>query len=639
MNDKKGASYNNNTSRNVRPPAKAGSIPIIILIFTMLLLAAIPVFSQNSQRSVPQNAQGTYIISTAAELADFRDMVNSGTTAANAELAADIDLGGGNWQPIGTGTSIYTGTFNGRGHSIVNFNVTSSDAVSYDPTQTTANLEISRTKLVSGTPELTSSDFVVLSSGYDYSCAGLFGVVKGTVSNLYVFGELLMDFSNATSDFYGIAGGVVGYADTGAEIDNCRFDGTVRVTAAAGFSTAGGIVGYSGGEVKNCLNMGAVQTVSGDYGYCGGIAGQNWGTVTNCSSSAPAAASTLDGSYGYAGGIAGFNYASVIDAASQTAVTSTGSSACSAGGIVGYNYETITNAASAGIITAETSFRPHNGGVAGIDLGTITNCSYLAGTAQDFWGYGSGTKPAYTPFASTDAVVTAALPSQLTVRVAEKDSKTIGIMTAPTNASLSQYAAQLAAVPETAAIATAAVSGDSAAVTGRTAGVTPIALSLTFTPTSFTNGKTALSTALAYDVEVSVLPYTIPAAGLTLNETSLTLNQGGSATLTAALTPSDTTESLGTIIWNTSDATIATAENGKISAISPGSAIITAQANGFTAQCAVTVAKNPNPSPSPIPPQTGSSSGGCNANSASILLTCLFLPIISLRRFLSKHYR
>ena len=70
-----------------------------------------------------------YQIGSAAELAKFRDKVNSGETSAWAELTADIDLSeicgeniGGqsvSWTPIGNSESTaYTGTFDGDGHTI-----------------------------------------------------------------------------------------------------------------------------------------------------------------------------------------------------------------------------------------------------------------------------------------------------------------------------------------------------------------------------------------------------------------------------------------------------------------------------------------------------------------------------------------
>lgn len=56
-----------------------------------------------------------YLISTAQQLAQFRDQVNRGDSDLCAKLVADIDLGGQSWEPIGLTRTGYTGTFDGCG--------------------------------------------------------------------------------------------------------------------------------------------------------------------------------------------------------------------------------------------------------------------------------------------------------------------------------------------------------------------------------------------------------------------------------------------------------------------------------------------------------------------------------------------
>ena len=80
----------------------------------------------------------------------------------------------------------------------------------------------------------------------------------------------------------------------------------------------------------------------------------------------------------------------------------------------------------------------------------------------------------------------------------------------------------------------------------------------------------------------------ILAEGITLNNTSLSIIIGESATLSAAVSPDNATDK--TIIWTSSDANVATVTNGKVSAVGAGSAVIIATtANGKTATCTVTV--------------------------------------------------
>lgn len=75
-----------------------------------------------------------------------------------------------------------------------------------------------------------------------------------------------------------------------------------------------------------------------------------------------------------------------------------------------------------------------------------------------------------------------------------------------------------------------------------------------------------------------------------LNKTSVSLKVGGTEQLTATVTPDNATDK--TVTWTSSKPTVAAVdENGKITAVAPGTATITATADGKSATCTVTVAK------------------------------------------------
>lgn len=78
-------------------------------------------------------------------------------------------------------------------------------------------------------------------------------------------------------------------------------------------------------------------------------------------------------------------------------------------------------------------------------------------------------------------------------------------------------------------------------------------------------------------------------SGVTLSETSLSLNVGESRTLTAGILPSNAADK--SVTWKTSNPGVATVINGTVSAKSVGTATITVETNdgGFTRTCAVTV--------------------------------------------------
>lgn len=71
-----------------------------------------------------RNDRGYYIIENEEQLKWFRDAVNDGATELNALLAADIDLGGQAWVPVGRSEEVaYNGTFDGQGHLISGLSV------------------------------------------------------------------------------------------------------------------------------------------------------------------------------------------------------------------------------------------------------------------------------------------------------------------------------------------------------------------------------------------------------------------------------------------------------------------------------------------------------------------------------------
>ena len=98
------------------------------------------------------------------------------------------------------------------------------------------------------------------------------------------------------------------------------------------------------------------------------------------------------------------------------------------------------------------------------------------------------------------------------------------------------------------------------------------------------NGKTATCTVIVNEP----VPEVVEVTSVSLNKTSLTLEIGESETLTATVLPSNATDK--SVTWTSSDQSVATVANGKITAIGSGTATITATtSNGKTATCTVTV--------------------------------------------------
>ena len=126
------------------------------------------------------------------------------------------------------------------------------------------------------------------------------------------------------------------------------------------------------------------------------------------------------------------------------------------------------------------------------------------------------------------------------------------------------------------AIATVDASGK---VTAVKAGETSIVV------TSADGGKTA-------QCKVTVTANTVAVTGVSLNKTTLSLGLGESETLTATVSPSTATNK--NVTWTSSNTSVATVSNGKVTGVRAGSATITVKtADGNkTATCSVTVKDN-----------------------------------------------
>jgi len=187
------------------------------------------------------------VIATAAELKAFRNAVNEGNSYKDkvVKLAADINLGGEEWTPIGGDDSYvnnFAGTFDGNGFTVSNFK-------------------------------------------FNGKCAGFFGTISGgaNIKNLTIDGATL------SGPHY--AGGIVAWAEAGATIltiENCHVKNSIITLTAEELSNgkydngdkAGGIIGFS---YKNAIIGCSVEnTTITAYRDCGGIVGYaEGGTVKN----------------------------------------------------------------------------------------------------------------------------------------------------------------------------------------------------------------------------------------------------------------------------------------------------------------------------------------------------------------------
>ena len=191
-----------------------------------------------------------YKISTAAELAWFRDYVNNGSQFASATLTADIDLSEFchaadaatnteelSWDPIGNG-KMYCGTFDDNGKTIRNLYINSTfiyrGFFGYANSGSIKNITFDNAK-VKNTNKFGTG---ILTGGFE----------KCTIENIKILANCSVEGTENTG---GIAGAGAGY------ISNCENRAMVN-----GTNNVGGIVGYGEGSLQNSANYGDISGVA-----------------------------------------------------------------------------------------------------------------------------------------------------------------------------------------------------------------------------------------------------------------------------------------------------------------------------------------------------------------------------------------
>ena len=242
-------------------------------LFTMLLLVMailMPYGGAWAQTpSKPSIGDGSadkpYKISTAAELAWFRDQVNSGNNRVSATLTEDVDLAEFchaadgttytdelSWTPI----TWFQGTFDGNGKTISNLYINATSNYTgffgYAYVGSIKNITFDNARVKN-------------TGGYN------FGILVGNAGSCII--ENIKTLANCSVEGENYVGGIAGVAN--GNISNCENRATVK-----GIRYLGGVVAaYFGNSITSCANYGVV-TGSGES--VGGIAGYfNSGTIQN----------------------------------------------------------------------------------------------------------------------------------------------------------------------------------------------------------------------------------------------------------------------------------------------------------------------------------------------------------------------
>lgn len=257
-------------------------------------------------------------------------------------LGQNLDMAGKKWTPIGnwtlTSPSIFKGSFDGHGHSIVGLYVDN--------------------------PEKDN--------------AGLFGVVQNSViKGLQVAGTIRGQKH---------IGGICANAQMSARIDDCVFSGKVEsAKQEVGYTCIGGICGRAETTVKisNCHSSATIVYGSKGDLTAGGIIGvtalkSSKFEIVNCSFSGTFEKGYDVGGKSYVGGIGGKMTSSEISGCKNSAdIAIEGANQIFLGGIAGFAEQTsstIRGCYNTGAITNNSSFDGLTGGI----TGALDNTCYIS---------------------------------------------------------------------------------------------------------------------------------------------------------------------------------------------------------------------------------------------------------------------
>ena len=489
--------------------------------------------------------------------------------------------------------------------------------------------------------------------------AGFFGLVgqSADIRGLTVSGGVSYDISDNTTYIY--AGGIAGL-NNGTITDCANNGGGVSASGGSNENDAGGIAGYNNGTITNCAHSGGTVSASdGSYNYAGGIAGyNNNGTITNNTHSDSGDVSASGGSFiNYAGGIVGQNYGGTITNNTHSGgdVSASSSSYNHAGGIAGLNNGGGTinnNAHSGGDVSASGGSDNYAGGIAGLNSGgTITNCAHSGGNVSVSGGHdnnyaggiagrnnGTGTITNSCWLASGDLeaigggiavsadvvsldaaemerVVTTVLPAKRTLSVEVGGSAPALIFYPGKVVDMADYFSVSGDISVASPGLVDISRGWPCAVSGIKPGVTAVSFDIDLRGTDFSdknNLKPLAAGCVTGPLSFTAAVGKVPVSGVSLAVTELTLNIGESKKLTATVKPDNATDK--TVTWTSANPAVAAVdENGKVTALSVGTTVVTAKAGGVSAACTVTVAHK----------KTGGSGHGCAAGLGA-------LPMLSL---------
>lgn len=353
---------------------------IILIVLLCMLVSCTGTVSAAAYSGGSGTEGDPYLLSTDS------DIDTLSTTTADwskyFKLTQDITLVG-NHTPIGDGSTLFTGDFDGNGYAVTNLTVYKNAAYAgfFGYTQTTANIHDLGVQ--------TSSDGVV-STGFHVGA--LIGQNQGIVSNCSSTGIVT---GSGSSEY---VGGLIGSFITSGSVSNC----SANVTVTGPSHHVGGLIGACDQPVSNCYATGNV--IGGNL-YTGGLMGRSWGAVSNCY-----ATGNVTGPR-YVGGLIGYKEAGTV---SNSFATGTVDGALDSGAFIGLNVATVTNcyysgspASGAGTSTSYANFLSFAfvSGASGLNWNGSSDVITTEYDSSFIWKIDDGSTLPYFQYQSTPGIL------------------------------------------------------------------------------------------------------------------------------------------------------------------------------------------------------------------------------------------
>ena len=243
--------------------------------------------------------------------------------SGNYKLMNDITLTK-NWRTVGTDAKPFAGALDGGGHTLKNVTV-QSDILSVDDTSieymvglfgvlkgNITNLKVDGFNITVNSSVINQSDYASLKAANpsvtDFDIhVGLVGVNKGNIEKVTLTNvdfNVTPDTSTARVRMGGIAG------KNNDKIEDCAIFGAMDIINMDGYVRAGGVAGYvsSQGKVKDSnanVTLSATMTGGAKMNLGGLVGNIECGTVQNCYSKGSITATTTGSKATLAGGLIG----------------------------------------------------------------------------------------------------------------------------------------------------------------------------------------------------------------------------------------------------------------------------------------------------------------------------------------------